>query len=130
MQHKTTAAFNWRTLRACSGALIACFLSGCTVVHFAGDAANVRVERHFGILRMQVGASTHALIAETTVLGFGSDPLGMTFGFGHSRVAFLPPDCRIVVWNDSVSAARAWKSALADIDAQCSVFPLSTGDAR
>ena len=118
--------------RMCAAALAAsCILAvqGCTIVHIRDDAGAVRVEKHFGVLKLDAGNATRAVVADTTVIGFGTDSLTTTLGFGRSRVALMPRECTLLIWSDNVSTVQAWKEHIPDLNLHCMINP-SQGDTQ
>lgn len=86
-------------------------LLGCTTLRIEAGEGQVKVERHWGMLVVNVGTEApHA--AQLTSFGISNTPLGFTAGFASQTWLHMPgDDCRVVLWIDSAAqldAAKAW----------------------
>jgi hypothetical protein len=95
--------------------------AACTTIRVSNQSGQVRVERHFGLVSIELAPSTSAVVAETTGFGYLSGPLGVTLGLAHSRIAALPEACRLVIWADSATSAERWQSVLGQAAGLCVV---------
>lgn len=71
---------------------------GCATLRIEPAGQDVRVERYWGVLAVDVGPSGGSHAAELTALGVARSPLGWSAGFTHQRWAALGPECRLVIW--------------------------------
>ncbi len=75
--------------------------TGCVSVRLESADGAVRVERSFGIVRIQVSEPRTAVVGSVTGLGAVADPLGWSLGYTRQRWALLGPQCRAVVWSEA-----------------------------
>jgi hypothetical protein len=107
-----------RTL--CSLALVLS-AAACTTIRVSDQRGQVLVQRHFGLVSIELSPSTSAVVAETSGFGYLSAPLGATLGLVHSRIAALPEACHLVIWADSATSAERWQSVLGQAAGLCVV---------
>lgn len=98
-------------------------LSGCATVSITDQSGNTRVERHFGLVSIELGPGTSAVVAEASSFGYLSGPLGISLGIGRNRVAALPQDCRLVLWLDRPMQVEALRRQLGERNALCVINP-------
>jgi hypothetical protein len=74
-------------------------LQACTVVHIEdARSGKVEVERHFGILSLELRPGTEAIV-ESTSFGLVNTYGGMAIGYHSASLATLGPGtCRVVLW--------------------------------
>ncbi|ATE62190.1 hypothetical protein CCZ27_21405 [Thauera sinica] len=95
-------------------------LAGCTTVRIesALDPAAVRVERHWGVLAVDVPGAMQSYVADITSVGFSHGPFGWTAGYARHGWAALGNECRLVVWvaaREHLEAVRALANANAGL---------------
>lgn len=98
-------------------------LPGCTTVHITGPDGELRVERHFGLVSIELAPDTHAVVAEVDSLGYQSGPLGVSLGWGRGTYAALPADCTLVVWLERPEQAENLRQLLGDPKGLCVINP-------
>ena len=81
-----------------SGAILP--LVGCTTVRIEStvDPAVVRMERHWGVLAVDLPDAASSYVAEVRSFGFSRSPFGWTAGYARQNWAALDDECRVVVW--------------------------------
>lgn len=100
-------------------ALAAALCTACTTVRITEGSGAVRVERHFGLVHIELAPSGEALLAEVSSLGYQAGPMGTSMGFAHTSLAALPKACRLVVWLEHPAQIDALRKQLADSDGLC-----------
>lgn len=78
--------------------LLVAILTGCATITITDQSGTTRVERHFGLISIELGPTTTAVVAEAKSLGYLGGPMGISLGAGQSRIAALPQDCHLVLW--------------------------------
>lgn len=91
--------------------VIVLVLAGCTTVRIesALDPAAIRVERHLGVLAVDVPGARPSYVADITSVGFSNGPFGWTVGYARQAWAALGEECRLVLWvinSEQIEAAR------------------------
>jgi hypothetical protein len=100
---------------SCLLCLGACTLAGCAVVRIESEGGDVRVERHWGVLAVNLAPTERSLLAETTALGVVKAWDGVTLGYyDSSLVALTPDDCRLVVWVEGSEQVAELRRLLGD----------------
>lgn len=77
------------------------FLSGCTMIRIEAADDAVRIERHWGVLSLEIVEPKAIQVAEVTALGIIQSPFGWSAGYSHQTWASLGPECRLVIWVSS-----------------------------
>ena len=93
-------------------------MNGCTTVHIKSSPESVRVERHLGVLSLQIREPQAANVTELHGFGITRTPSGWAFGYTSQAWATLGPDCRFVLWvstTEELAGARELASAHKDI---------------
>jgi len=99
-------------------------LAGCATVSITDHSGNTRVESHFGVVSIELGPTTSAVVAETSSFGYLSGPMGISLGIGHSRIAALPQDCRLVLWLEQPGQVEELRHLLGERSELCVINPL------
>ncbi|MFU2487746.1 hypothetical protein [Thauera sp. WH-1] len=91
------------------GAVLA--LAACTTVRIEStlDPNAVRMERHWGVLAVELPDATSSYVAELRSFGLSRSPFGWTAGYARQSWAALDDECRVVVWvltREELDAAR------------------------
>lgn len=115
-------------------------LSACMTVVIEARDGQVRVERGFGVLRVELPAAETAITGAVSGTGIAFTPLGWHIGYARQRWAAMGPQCRAVVWLDGTqldAASRRWLGTLPQVcplelaSAPCSVDePCNRGEER
>lgn len=87
-----------RRLRRVAGFVVIAALVGCAEVTVQSGNGQVRVERHFGILSIDLNPGTDAQLLKSTGFGLMQHGRGVTFGYQDMELAILGADCRLVLW--------------------------------
>lgn len=102
---------------------LAASLTGCATVSITDQSGNTRVESHFGVVSIELGPATSAVVAEASSFGYLGGPLGISLGLGHSRIAALPPDCRMVLWLEHPGQVEKLRQLLGERKELCVINP-------
>lgn len=86
-------------------------LVGCTTIRIEStvDPASVRMERHWGVLAVDLGGARSPYVADVSSFGLLRSPFGWTAGYARQNWAALDDECRVVVWvftRDDLEAVR------------------------
>lgn len=108
-------------------ALLAHFLSACTIVHVHSLAdASIRTHRHIGLLKVDMDPGLHgSLVLKTSGVGAAQSPTGVTIGIWKETLVLLgsDSDCRTVIWVEDrsqlVELERILKSAGRSLQSLC-----------
>lgn len=85
-------------LRRVAGFVVIATLVGCTEVTVQSGNGQVRVERHFGIVAIELNPGTDAQLLRSTGFGLIQHGQGVTLGYQDTELAILGRDCRLVLW--------------------------------
>lgn len=99
-------------------------ISGCATVSITDLSGNTRVEHRFGLISIELAPSTSAVVADAWSFGYASGPMGATLGVGHSRIAAIPEECRLVLWLNYPEQAETLAHQLGDRKDLCIINPL------
>lgn len=103
--------------------LIVAILTGCATVSITDPSGTTRVERHFGLISIELGPTTTAVVAEAKSFGYLGGPMGISLGVGQSRIAALPKDCRLVLWLEHPDQVENLKQLFGDRKDLCVINP-------
>ena len=95
-------------------------LSSCTIIEVKSEGQEARIERTFGLTRLQLWPKSAPIVAKIKSFGFLDSPLGATLGYSEQVMAILPPSCRVVFWVESQEQFDRIK-AVVDIEDICPV---------
>lgn len=73
-------------------------LAGCTTVSISDKDGSTRIERHFGVVSIELAPRTSAVEVEVSSVGYLGGPMGITVGLTHSRITAMSRECRLIVW--------------------------------
>ena len=103
--------------------LVVAMLTGCATVSITDQSGTTRVERHFGLISIELDPTTTAVVAEANSFGYLGGPMGISLGVGQSRIAALPKDCRLVLWLEHPDQVENLKQQLGDRKDLCVINP-------
>ena len=99
---------------------VACLSAGCMTVRVEAGPNDVKIERHWGYLRLDFATPDQMLVAQASGLGLITSPTGTTLGYSRQRFAALGPRCHVVLWIDASSALdAAARRALEQLSGTC-----------
>lgn len=116
----------WLKLALAAGALP---LSGCMTVIIEAQDAPVRVERGFGVLRVELPPAETAVSGHLSGAGIAFTPLGWHVGYTSQRWAAMGPQCHAAVWLDGTGLdpeARRWLAGLQQVCTLETTAPAAT----
>jgi hypothetical protein len=87
--------------------LSAACLQGCAQITVISDEKPPKSEWHFGVLSVDIPASSKNAIVTASGIGLISNPSGTALGYSSGRFVRLGDDCRLVIQlPESQQAAR------------------------
>ena len=107
--------------RGLSTLLAVAALPGCMTVRIESPAAEVRVLRHVGLLRIELPPHDKALVGALSGFGLAGTPLGWSAGYTRQRWAAMGPQCRAVLWVEQGEVDPATRAALSGVAGVCLV---------
>ncbi|WP_089725461.1 hypothetical protein [Candidatus Thiosymbion oneisti] len=102
---------------------LALILGGCTTIKITDRGGVVTIAREFGFASVQLHPETDALVAEISSLGYLATPIGQSFGYTKQFAAFLPENCKVILWVEDPEQVSAIKTLLGDIESVCPIYP-------
>ena len=102
-----------------SALLVVAALPGCMTVRIESPAAEVRVLRHVGLLRIELPPHDKALVGALSGFGLAGTPLGWSAGYTRQRWAAMGPQCRAVLWVEQGEVDPATRAALSAVAGVC-----------
>lgn len=78
--------------------LLTALLSGCATVRIETNNELVRIERHWGVLTLEIVEPKKIQVVEVIAFGMIRSPFGWSAGYSHQTWAALGPECRLVLW--------------------------------
>jgi hypothetical protein len=94
---------------------------GCTVVRVEASGDDVRIERYFGIVSIELNPSKGPATAEMRSVGLAGSPFGLQLGWASQSFTALPPSCYVALWIDERGIDRDLEETLRKIDQVCVV---------
>ena len=81
------------------GCMWACLIAGCTTINIQSADGQVSVQRHFGVLYVDIAGKDSGNTAQLVSFGASTTPLGFALGYSRQSWVQLPRgDCRLVLW--------------------------------
>lgn len=97
-------------------------LAGCAEVSVHQADGTVTVERHFGVVAVQVEPGERSQLIETTGFGVIGSDRQVVLGYHAGQWAMLgSDDCRVVFWIEDEGQLREAQALLADRDDYCTL---------
>lgn len=91
-RHWKRAGLDWLVL---AGAVLC---NACTWVEIHSGDGQVHVERHFGVVSLELAPDTRSRVVRLTSVGLVSTGFEATVGYADLTLVALGNDCRLVVW--------------------------------
>lgn len=94
-RHWKRAGLAWLVLAAAG------LCNACTRVEIQSGDGQIHVERHFGVVSLQLPPDTRSRVVHLTSVGLVRTGFEATVGYADLTLVALGNDCRLVVWLDN-----------------------------
>ena len=102
-------------------ALLGTQLAACTTVEIHTLDGAVKIERHVGVLAVELKPNAREQVVSATGIGIFVDGREFIVGYHNVKLALLGADCRLVVWIEKQGEAAALHELLGDRKDLCVV---------
>jgi hypothetical protein len=75
-------------------------LAGCMTVRIEATDGQITLQRHIGLLRLELPEPNGSVVGTLSGVGLLSTPMGFSAGYTQQRWALIGPLCRAVLWVD------------------------------
>ena len=97
-------------------------LGGCSTIKITDCHGAISYEREFGFVSLNAHSSVEAIVADVSSFGYMDTPMGISIGYSKQSIAFLPENCKIVLWVKNHEQLLELQELVGDIESVCPVI--------
>ena len=108
----------------------AALCNACTWAEIRSGDGQVHIERHFGVVSLELPPDSRSRVVHLTGVGLISTGFEATLGYADLTLVALGNDCRLVVWFDNEEQIDDLRALLGEISDVCVVNEHTLGKAK